>query len=212
MLNKRKLITIIIATVVVLGLIAAAIVYAVLNRQPDETPPAEGTSSPAPTVSGSAGDTPAPDEQFDSWDIFNDEFSETARVAAAAACSWSKLTDESIIRRGYENAGMSADLAAEYTPVWAEVFASDSVASAEIWCRVSGQPGINEVTGSEGSYVWRVGVTVIYEGTWVHNSAPGAQGAASATWWLTIEQETGEVIAIDQPSPNDVQIRIEEEE
>lgn len=210
MLNQRKLIIIISAAVVAVALIGGVIVYAALNRQPNA---ATATSSPGlPTVSGNAGDMPAPSGQFESWDIFNKQFSETARGAAVTACSWSKLRSEQILRHGYENEGMSTALAAEYTPVWAEVFAADTVGSAEIWCRVSGQPGINKVTGEQGSYVWRVAVPVVYQGKWVHNATPSAQGVASATWWLTIEQETGKVVAIEQPSPNDVQIRIKEEE
>lgn len=207
MLDKRKLTLFIIAAVVIVATIAGIAVLAIVRAS---VPQATSSTAPAPAPipSGHADETPN-SESYESWLAF-EPYSQVARDVALEACRWRKLEDAAVKERAYVAAGMSAQLAASFQPVWADVFAPASVATAEISCRVNTLPAVNSVDGTEGNYVWRVGVTVIYEGTWVHNATPGVQGAASATWWLTVEQETGEVIAIDQPSPNDVQIRIEE--
>lgn len=207
MLDKRKLTLFIIAAVVIVATIAGIAVLAIGRAS---TPQATSSTAPAtaPIPSGHADETPN-SASYESWLAF-EPYSQVAREVALEACRWRKLEDAAVKERAYVAAGMSAQLAASFRPVWADVFATESVATAEISCRVNTPPAVNAVDGTEGNYVWRVGVTVIYEGTWVHNATPGAQGAASATWWLTVEQETGEVIAIEQPSPSDVQIRIEE--
>lgn len=204
MLDRRKIIALIIGGVLVLALIIAAIALVVTNQNGDSAP-SEPAATSTPSSSPSAGD-----EAAEAIDTFETDYLEMAREAAVIATSWNGMTDPEVRIARYKQAGLADDLAETFTPVWADIFGENK--TAEITTTVDNNLEVNEVRGEEGSYVWRVAATVTFQGTWHANGATQVQSPRTATWWLTIDQDTETITAIDQPTPEELQISVNEEE
>lgn len=230
MFDRRKLTLFLVAGVLGLALIITAIVVVVANQQgssqseaPQEPSSSassdsqdsnavgdEGTSS-SDSPSDSAGDEQFGDDQPTEAEvalgIYEDDFEQMALNVAVRASSWDGvLAPETRVER-YRQVGMSEELAQSYLPVWAEVFEGHEI--SEVTTSPKSSPRVDEVRGVEGSYVWRVAVDVVCKPIWHANGKTRMTNARIATWWITIDQAQGEVIAIDQPSAESFQIDVE---
>src|SRR5690606_15100475 len=122
MLDRRKIIALIIGGVLVLALIIAAIAFVVTNQNGDSAP-REPAATSTPSSSPSAGD-----EAAEAIDTFETDYFEMAREAAVIATSWDGLTDPEVRVARYKQAGLADDLAETFTPVWADIFGENKIA------------------------------------------------------------------------------------
>lgn len=207
MIDRRKILTFAIVGAVALAVIIGIIVLVVVNQNSNDG----GNDDTAVKPSASSSPTPTEgDEAEEALALFEDDYLSMAKSAAVIATSWNGATDPEVRTARYTQAGLAPELAASYTPVWAEIF-GDNI-TAEITTTVDNNLVVNEVRGEKGSYVWRVAASVTFKGSWHEDGATQIQSAKTATWWLTIDQSTGEVTAIDQPSSDELQISTNEED
>lgn len=200
MLDRRK----IIIFTIIGGIVAAAIIVVivlVVTNQPGAPRPTEASSSSTPSTIASPDD-----EAAQAIQTFKTSYLGMARNAAVIASSWNGATDHEAMKARYAQAGFSKGLAESFKPVWADIF-GDNI-TAEITTTVDNNLTVSEVHGEEGSYVWLVGATVTFKGTWNENGSARAQSARTAIWWLTIDQATKTVTAIDQPTPEELRINV----
>lgn len=212
MLDRRKFVVFIIAGIAAVSVIAIAVVFMLMggrigsgiNRLGIGTAPSLGASS----TEGPNATPTAADLSPEMTDLFGKESLDLARSAAEAASYWrSPMPVEERVAR-YKKAGLSPALAQSYLPVWSGIFKDGS--AAEILSTAEGQVTVEEVRGEAGKYVWRVAVPVETRGTWQSNGKDRSMGYRTLTWWLTIDQATKSVIAIDQPTEADLAIKDEE--
>lgn len=206
MLDRRRVVVLALSAALVLALIITVIVIVVSQQADDDpTPTPEGAATSTPSAS------PSPDEEAErAIETFEGEYLDMARDAAVIVSSWNGRTDPDVFTARYKQAGLTDALADSYTPVWADVF-GDNV-SAEITTTVDNNLEVREARGEDGSYVWRVAATVTFEGTWHADGATQVQTARTAIWWLTIDQASESITAIDQPTAEELQISVSKEE
>lgn len=213
MIDTRK---VWIAAAIAVVIVAALVALIVFGTQSVGQQVAADRTAAARASKAAASATPTlietPAEAQPSDDAYDEELSATdaiykrASTAALAASRWDGAETAADRKADYTKAGIAADLAATYKPVWASVFGNNITAA--ITTQADGQPGLNSVTGTDGHRQYRLGVTVIYRGSWTANGKSGSQDPATATWWVTVDEATGKVTAIDQPRASDLQIRI----
>ncbi len=216
MIDPRKVWIAAAAAILVIAITAVSIVIGVqsITRHPvDEAATADAAaaaSNPSPSTSPEPITTPA--ESTPLPGAYDQELSATtaiyacATAAAVAASTWdsSEPPDARSVR--LTTAGLSPDLQRTFTPVWASIFASATTAS--ITTAPAGEPGLNSITGNPGKRQFRIGVTLSYQGSWNVNGTSRSQQPASATWWVTVDEAMATAVAIEQPTPNDLQIRL----
>lgn len=211
MIDKRKAW---IAGATILALLTAIVVLIVgglhvAHRQaPAAGQPATASASPSLTTvspESRAGEDSPSQGAYDNM-IVSTDITTLASQAGVAASSWDASQSVQARRRAYTAAGFSPDLARTYTPIWASIFGDNK--TAKITTKADGHPGINTVNGQAGHRQLRLGVTIIYQGSWNDHGTPRAQQAATATWWLTIDEASHQVTKIEQPDPNALQIRL----
>lgn len=201
---------VVIAVIVVL--IVIAVQLSVQNKRQQEEHDAlygkDTTTSASPTPQ-KGNDDGQPQADYDSFESVPDSVYDTAEKVGLLAAAWDGTQSDADRTAAYETAGMSPELAASYKPVWAEVFAN--VPASHITITQNGAPGLNTLSGDPGHQQVKVGVSLKYSGTWTHAGRTDMQVPADATWWVTIDEASGKAVAIDQPSTNDVQIRVSDE-
>lgn len=226
MFDRRKLTLFLVAGVLGLALIITGIVVVVANQQGSSQSeatqePSSSTSSTSedPNAVGDEGsassDSPGDDQSGDDQPteaevalaIYEDDFEQMALNVAMQASSWDGVLAPETRVKHYREVGMSEELAQSYLPVWAEIFEGHEI--SEVGTSPKNSPRVDEVRGVEGSYVWRVAVDVVCKPIWHANGQTRTISARTATWWITIDQAQGEVIAIDQPSAESFQIDVE---
>lgn len=205
MLDRRKIIIFSLIGILVIAVLVAVIVFVVTNQPTNDEAAPEATTSSAPTPSASPED-----EAAEAIKTFKADYLDMARDAAVIASSWNGAIDPDVTKARYTQAGFSDELADTFTPVWAEVF-GDNI-TAEITTTVDNNLTVDEARGDEGNYVWRIAAEVTFQGTWNENGAARAQAPRTATWWITIDQATETVTAIDQPTAEELQINVNEGE
>ncbi|WP_316289074.1 hypothetical protein [Clavibacter michiganensis] len=216
MIDPRKVWIAAAAAVLIIAITVVAIVVGVqsISRHPLD---AAATAGPAAEEDGPSS-APSPDpittpaEATPPPGAYDQELSVTpaiyarASAAAVAASTWDSSEPMDARAARLADAGLSADLQRSFKPVWASIFAAATTAS--ITTTAAGEPGLNSITGDPGKRQYRIGVTLSYQGSWNANGAARSQQPASATWWVTVDEATGTAVAIEQPTPNDLQIRL----
>lgn len=135
------------------------------------------------------------------------EIKELARRSAKQAVMWSNAeTDEQRVSR-YESAGMSPELAAEFEPIWVEIFVDDEIQTAG----ANGDPdGLPTTTSVDASQPLIVDVPVKYDLSWTINGTPRGTSPTTAVWTLTVDPTSEQVTAITQPDAATLGIEVDE--
>lgn len=207
MINKKKLALIVgFIIAVVLALVLVIVLTATAGTTARISKPHESTAAPSASASSTPG-SGATEGSYADVEAFTEQLAEHARSAASAANAWSKAAPAQNRVNQYLRSHISPETASTFTPVWAEIFASAK--TAEVTTSLVGDPAISSVTGTTGHHTFIVGVPVNYQATWLRqDGTTGYQAPTRATWWVTVDEASGLITAITQPSPDDLQIRI----
>lgn len=187
-------------TLVISGLaivaIGAAIFWATTSH--DDT----YVSTPAPTASSAPSVAP--------------EIRATAITAAAYTASFDGMQTADARERGYVDAGVPENVAADVEPVWFEIFDSPNVAAVPVQStgdtlltaaiNVLGTSSATTEAVSGSEYLFAVDVEC--RPRWSTDDGTTEQAPAfTATWRVTVDTTTGDVISITQPTPDEIPFR-----
>ncbi|MGH3654828.1 hypothetical protein [Glutamicibacter sp.] len=208
MIDKKKLIIFGALAAVIVAAIIGGIIWAANNSEPA----AESTTVPtANEPSQSATPTPSitaspSDGKFDGLMSFDKDREQAASNAAVAAAKWSSPVSDEARQQGYLSAEFSPELAKSFAPVWADIYDPEQVTSLTVEANAE-RVWLNDATGEESKHTYRVGVLVNYNVDWMLRSG-GASGQpeAQATWWVTMDEKSGKVTKIDQPTKSELNI------
>lgn len=216
MIDKKKLAIFgIIAAVVVAGVVAG-IIWAYNNSEPatPTTPTTESTVPASPTEStasptGSAEASASPTGgKFDGLMSFDKDAEKIAGNAALNAAIWSSPVAQDVNVQRYLSAGFSKDLAESFEPVWKDIYDPEKLtyfgvtaAADRVW--------LSDASGEENAHSYRVGVLISYDIEWsLREGSDSGSPKAEATWWVTLDEKTGKVTEIDQPTKGELNIDI----
>lgn len=216
MIDKKKLIIFgIIAAVVVAGVVAG-IIWAYNNSEPatPTTPttestapvsPTESTASPTGLAEASASPTGG---KFDGLMSFDKDAEKIAGNAALNAVKWSSPVAQDVNVQRYLSAGFSKDLAESFEPVWTDIYDPAQLTYFNTSGKVD-RIWLSDATGEENAHSYRVGVLISYDIDWAwREGGASSNPEAEATWWVTLDEKTGKVTEIDQPTKGELNIDI----
>lgn len=194
MIDRKRLTLIIVGIVAVVAILAGLTVWLVIaNQNPAEDETQHGTSSEieeTPTIT------------------FTEEQQKTVFAVARLAAAWNGTANPDTTEQRYVEAGMSESLARDYLPVWAGYFGSNEIAQIQVKNVGSAPASIEYGEGNQhtepGTGKFRVGVEVTYEGTYHNGSTTVPIGNNSAIWYFILDERTGNVVDIQQPSLGDL--------
>lgn len=206
MLDKKRLALIIAIAAVIIVALVAGIVWITANNKPGAEP--EPSSSPTSTADV---DTSA----------FTTELRTTVITAAATAAQFQGSDTKAQRERNYVDAGFTQELATTFEPVWFEVFSApivgkvhiESTGETLVSAAVSIQARdvtVEDVTGEDGNRLFHVAVDVDCQPQWTTDTGnPRMPSKFTATWRVTIDEATGQVTDIKQPTPDEIPFRPE---
>lgn len=200
MLNKKRMTIVIgIGIIVIVAIITGVIWLASATTQGAE---------PSPTPSETSTDNlRAPG--------FTEELKGTAVTAAVTAAVFQGSDTRAAREKRYASSGFTQELAENFEPVWFDVFGTASKHYIEatgetlIGAAVN-YTGVNTVqhvtaTGKAGNRVYRVAVDVGCTPQWsVDGGGSQMATAFTATWTVTVDEATGLVTGIEQPTPDEI--------
>lgn len=196
MVDKKRLI-IIMSAVAVLAVAITLVIVWLLSAIDAPSKPAGPTPSVQPT------ETVDPDIA-----AFTPELAQIARDATHAAVTWGVSTPRDQLINRYTENGMSPEYASVFTPLWVSVF--EGARSAQVDVQSVRQPEVLDVTGEENFRTFRVAVPVVWNASWV-SSSQGQQNAGTkpGVWILTVDEHTGLITEVDQPTVEDLDLDME---
>lgn len=176
--------------------IGAAIFWAATPR--DDT----YVSTPMPTASSAPSVAP--------------EIRATAITAAAYAATFDGMQIAAVRERGYIDAGIPEAVAADLAPVWFEIFDAPSVAAVPVQStgdtlltaaiNVLGT-SVTTVEATDGS-AYLFAVEVECRPRWSNETGATQQAPEfTATWRVTVDSSTGDVLSITEPTPDEIPFR-----
>lgn len=198
MIDRKRLILIIsgaVALVLIIVAIAVTLVLAGSKRQSeDNTPGTNTTEEAAPTSEAEAPTI-----------TFTKEQSKIVRDVAQVVTMWSGQTDPAVTLTRLIDAGMSKDLAENFTPIWAEAF--DSETTAEVTSTKIGEPTVTDyIPGKEdGTGIFVVSVAITYEGYAHKDGKTTPIGYAEATWQFALDERYNTVTQVIQPPLSEIE-------
>jgi len=207
MLDKKKIIIIAIVGVVVAVLIGAIVWLALSGSRntTTSTPDAAPTGSAEPVIA----EIPA-------------EIEEMATTAAATAVQFQGADTKSQRERNYIAAGFSQEVAANFEPVWFDVFSDpivgkvsieatgESLVSAAVSVKSVPSVELESVTGEPGARSYRIAVDVAFQPQWTTDTgSPRFESQYTATWTVTVNEATNTVTGVVQPSADEIPFRPE---
>lgn len=204
MIDKKRL-TIIAVVIAVLIAVIVALIVALMNANRDSaaTPPSPTGEPVVPTV---VETDPTPEI------VFTEEQLQTIRDVAAAATTWTNITTNEANVQRYIDAGMSSSLAREFVPVWAEIY----LGGAEIYGTLAprGTPTVVDYTpgSTEGTGIFQVEGVIDFDGTARLEPGRPVPVTGQAIWLFALDEATGKVIAIAQPTLAELNVPLEQEE
>lgn len=207
MIDKKKLTIFGAIAVIVVAAIVGGIIWASQNSTPTTEPTPSPTATPSSSATPSPEITASPSEgEFDGLLSFDKEREKVAANAAVAAAKWSSPVSEEAREQGYRSAGFSPELVESFNPVWADIYDPEKVTSLIVEAN-SERVWLSDATGKDKKHTYRVGVLINYNVDWMRRSG-GASGQpeAQATWWVTMDEKTGKVTKIDQPTKAELNI------
>lgn len=211
MIDKKKLIIFSVIAAVIIAAVIGGIIWAANNSEPaaepTTTPTANETNAPNESASPTPSITASPSEgEFDGLMSFDKDREQAASNAAVAAAKWSSPVSDVSRQNGYSNAEFSPELAKSFEPVWADIYDPEQVTSLTVEANAE-RVWLNDATGENKNHTYRVGVLINYKANWMRRSG-GASGQpeAQATWWVTMDEKTGKVTKIDQPTKGELNI------
>ncbi|MGO4298350.1 hypothetical protein [Glutamicibacter sp. MCAF14] len=208
MIDKKKLIIFGALAAVIVAAIIGGIVWAANNSEPAAEPTTAPTANePSQSATPTPSITPSPsDGKFDGLMSFDKDREQAASNAAVAAAKWSSPVSDEARQQGYLSAEFSPELAKSFAPVWADIYDPEQVTSLTVEANAE-RVWLNDATGEESKHTYRVGVLVNYNVDWMLRSG-GASGQpeAQATWWVTMDEKSGKVTKIDQPTKSELNI------
>lgn len=193
MLDKKRLAVFITLGAIVLVAFIALVAWIIgnINSAPATAP------SASPTPSSSISPELA---------AFTPELEKVAVNVAIAASSWSSAATPEARAQQYERAGMSPEYARVYTPIWSSVF--EGTKSSEVSSAVRSKPEVLDVDGDLGYLTFKVAVPIDWRASWNFGSGQQFQPGAANPWIVTVDEHTGLVTAVDQPSLDDIDITL----
>ena len=195
MLDKKKLVLFGSLAVVVVALVVAFIVWMLTSLGSDNGGEARPSTSPSQSASVSPEIA-----------AFTPQLEQTAVAVATAASSWSSAATPETRVQQYRNAGMSAEYASVYKPIWAGVFSGTTM--SEVTSSVRTKPVLMEATGDLGYLTFKVAVPVDWRASWNFGNGQKFQ-SGSNPWILTVDEHTGLVTAVDPPAVDDIDITLD---
>lgn len=204
MIDKKKLTLIITIGAVLLAALIAAAIWIIVLLSSDQT-----AAPAAPTETSTAQPTETPAE-------LTPEISSAAITAAATAAQFQGSDTQDQRERNYITAGFIPELAANFVPVWFDVF--DTPAVGKVTIESTGETLLSaavsvqahdatvvKVTGSTGNRVFTIDVDVDCRPQWTtENGNPQTTYTFTNTWRITVDEATEQITAIEQPTVDEI--------
>lgn len=207
MLDKKRLAIIIAIAAVVIVALVIGIVWIATNATRSDAEP-----TPSPSATSSAGaDTSG----------FTPELKSAVITAAATAAQFQGSDTKAQRERNYLKAGFTQELATNFEPVWFEVFSDpivgkvhiESTGETLVSAAVSIQARdvtVESAKGAPGSRIFRVAVDVDCQPQWTTETGnPRMPSKFTATWRVTIDEATGQITDVTQPTADEIPFRPE---
>ena len=211
MIDKKKLTIFGVIAAVIIAAVIGGIIWAANNSEPaaepTTAPTANETNAPNESVTPTPSITASPsDGEFDGLMSFDKDREQAASNAAVAAAKWSSPVSDEARQQGYVSAEFSPELAKSFTPVWEDIYDSEQVTNLIVEAEAE-RVWLSDATGENKDHTYRVGVLINYNVDWMRRSG-GASGQpeAQGTWWVTMDEKTGKVTKIDQPTKGELNI------
>lgn len=130
------------------------------------------------------------------------DLDQTARKVALQVVQWGSFPLES--RRGhYVEVGMSPGYAAVFQPIWQTVF--EPVGGGQVSGIYLESTRVLDTTGEEGYRTFQVAIEARYTAQWHADGRPTGSTRRNV-WVLTVDEHSGLVTAVDQPSMEELDL------
>lgn len=213
MVDKKKVTIFVAVAIVIIAALFGGFIWGLNSKsEPSvaENNTTVSTESTATSNEVAASATPdstgTPSGDFDGVLSFDEDQENLAINAAIAAAEYSSPESDQARQNSYNNAGFSPELTKSFSSVWVDIYDPEKVTSLTVEATFE-RVWLSDVTGDDKDHTYRAGVLLTYDADWMKRSG-GASGQpkAQGTWWVTIDEKTGKVTEVDQPTKSELNV------